>query len=252
MSGIKNILFSNNQYIVRFAQNEDDLKAAQRLRYNVFNVELGEGLERSQELGLDSDEYDKQCHHLLVISKQSDTVIGTYRMQTYDTAKSGNGFYTAEEFDISAISDMVLNESVEVGRACIEPEHRNGRVLFLLWRGLAKYLDEHRKRYLFGCCSLTSQSAVEAWTVMQYLEMKSYIHDTYMVDTTPGFTCKKVEPNNEKVHDVSLPQLFRLYMDLGAKVCSKPALDREFKTIDYLVLLDVEMLEEHARILFFN
>lgn len=252
MSLTKDVLFSNKKYIVRFAQNEGDMIAAQRLRYNVFNIELGEGLQRSHDKKLDADIYDKQCDHLLVISKESGEVVGTYRMQTYQKAKKEEGFYTADEFEISEIPSEILNESIEVGRACIDPAHRNGRVLYLLWRGLAKYLVEHNKQFMFGCCSLTSQSPEEAWMVMQYLDEKGYMHDSLKVFTTDKYFCEQVAVSTEKLETVRLPQLFRLYMDLGAKVCSLPAMDKEFKTIDYLVLLDIGQLDEHTRILFFS
>lgn len=238
--------------MLRFAQNKDDLRAAQRLRFNVFNIELGEGLESSQEDGLDADKYDEQYHHLLVIHKKTGNIIGTYRVQTYDIAKQHKGFYTSEEFNLETIPDEILDNSVEVGRACIASDHRNGRVLFLLWRGIAQYMIHMKRRYLFGCCSLTSQSASEAWTVMKYLEMNNYMHDILLVSTTGKYQCEKVATDEKQAQQQTLPQLFRLYMDLGAKVCSPPAIDREFKTIDYLVLLDVNQLDERTRMLFFN
>lgn len=252
MESFQQEIISNNKYTVRFAQDKRDIKSAQRLRFNVYNVELGEGLSQSEEQGLDADKYDDQCDHLLVIHKETGQTIGTYRMQTYHAAKQREGFYTGEEFDLSIISETILSSSVEVGRACIASEHRNGRVLFLLWRGLARYLVHMECRYLFGCCSLTSQSAKEGWTVMRYLKDKNYLHDSIMVSTIPKFDCKKVSVKPTDVEKISLPQLFRLYMDLGAKVCSLPALDRAFKTIDYLVLLDVQKLDERTRMLFFN
>lgn len=245
-------IISNNKYTVRFAQSLDDMKAAQRLRYNVFNLELGEGLEISRNDRLDADKYDEQCHHLLVIQKEDNRIIGTYRMQTYEMAQYKEGFYTAEEFNLDAIPNTVLNHSVEVGRACIASEHRNGRVLFLLWRGIAQYMMHAKCRYLFGCCSLTSQSALEAWSVMQYLRANDYLHDVFRVSTTAKYRCDEMSTNGTPDTQKPLPQLFRLYMDLGAKVCSPPAIDRDFKTIDYLVLLDIDKLDERTRMLFFN
>lgn len=245
-------IISNNKYLVRFAQDAEDLKAAQRLRYNVFNVELGEGLSTSTQQQLDVDPYDKQCHHLLVIHLESEEIIGTYRMQTYEIAQKRAGFYTAEEFNLEAIPDEILNNSVEVGRACISADHRNGRVLFLLWRGIAKYLNYMQSRYLLGCCSLTSQSASEGWKVMRYLEDNSYLHESLQVAVTEKYRCEKVEFVASSTKAKVLPQLFRLYMDLGAKVCSPPAMDRDFKTIDFLVLLDIHNLDERTRMLFFN
>ncbi len=252
METLEEDLISNNRYLVRFAQSKEDLQKAQRLRYRVFNIELGEGLNGSHQLQLDVDKYDDQCHHLMVIERAENEVIGTYRMQTYESAAGNNGYYTANEFNISALPDTILKQSVEVGRACIDAQHRNGRVLFFLWRGLAKYMTYFNKRYLLGCCSLTSQSPQEAWNVQQYLINHGHLHKNLQVETQQEYHCARKEPNKEAIAHIILPKLFRLYMDLGAKVCSPPALDAEFKTIDYLVLLDIESLDERARLLFFN
>ena len=253
VQGITNNLVKSNRYVVRFAQSVEEIKQAQRLRFEVFNLELGEGLSSAYENQLDIDEYDEQCHHLLVIDKKSEKVIGTYRMQTYTVASKRLGFYTGNEFDLSSISKDIITKSTEVGRACIAKDHRNGRVLFLLWRGLAAYMNQMETRYLFGCCSITSQDPTEGWKVMDYLQQKNHLHPNIMVETTKKFDCPK--PNGPTVKagdDTELPQLFRLYMDIGAKVCSPPAIDREFSTIDYLILLDKENIDERTRMLFFR
>lgn len=252
VQGIQNNLASSNKYIVRFASSEEEIKAAQKLRFNVFNLELGEGLESAYEHQYDVDKYDMQCHHLLVLKRDSEEVIGTYRMQNYEMAEAGNGFYTADEFKLESIPEGVLQKGVEVGRACIAKEHRNGRVLFLLWRGLAEYLKQKNARYLFGCCSITSQDPKEGWEVMDYLESNDQFHPSIFVDTMPEYKCPEAVRDAEAWKEVKLPQLFRLYMDLGAKICSSPALDNEFKTIDYLVLLDIQNLDERTKLLFFK
>lgn len=237
---------------MRFAQSEEEIKAAQHLRFQVFNLELGEGLTESYQRQLDIDEYDEQCHHLLVIERDTEDVIGTYRMQSYEQASEANGFYTSNEYDLSSIPGSILNKSVEVGRACIARNHRNGRVLYLLWRGIAEYMAHMEKRYLFGCCSVTSQDPVEAWRVMTYLEHENLIHSEIMVDTQAAFKCGPAHTEENAWKSVELPQLFRLYISFGAKVCSPPAIDREFKTIDYLIFMDIEKLDERARLLFFK
>lgn len=250
--GLTGQLFSSNRYNVRFAESEDDLRAAQSLRYRVFNLELGEGLSKSHEKELDTDKYDAQCDHLIVIERGSDKVIGTYRMQTYETAQKNHGFYTGDEFDLGALSSDLMDQSVEVGRACIEKEHRNGRVLFLLWRGIAKYMQLTSSRYLFGCCSITSTNPQDGWVVMDYLRNNDLMHEEYFLDTTPKFDCPDTERKPDAWKDIKLPQLFRLYIDLGAKTLSKPALDKDFKTIDYLIVVDIKQLDERTRTLFFN
>ncbi len=245
-------LLISNRYLVRLAGNDEDIKNAQALRYRVFNLELGEGLSSSEETELDADKYDSQCDHLLVIDRKEDGIIGTYRMQTYDNAQNHEGLYTSDLFDMNGIPEKILQQSVEVGRACIDRDHRNGRVLYLLWRGLAKYLNMTDSRYLFGCCSITSQDPREAWAVMDYLEQNNYLHGDFILGTKEHYRCQEVERDSEAWKSITLPQLFRLYMSLGAKVLSKPAIDREFKTIDYLVMLDIENLDERSRMLFFQ
>lgn len=250
--GLPAQLFSSNKYNVRFAQTEENIKAAQSLRYRVFNLELGEGLSSSHENERDVDKYDRQCDHLLVIERESDDVIGTYRMQTFETARQHHGFYTNNEFNLSILSGEVLGESVEVGRACIDKEHRNGRVLYLLWRGIAEYMKLTSNRYLFGCCSITSTNPKDGWVVLDYLRHNGHMHDEHFLDTAAEFDCPEVERDENAWKQIKLPQLFRLYLDLGAKVLSKPALDSNFKTIDFLIIVDVEKLDEYSRTLFFK
>jgi len=245
-------LVSSNRYLVRLATTKSDLRSAQSLRYQVFNLEMGEGLESSHDHNLDIDKYDSQCDHLLVVERDSNQVIGTYRMQTYSRAVQNNGFYTGDEFNLSVLDEELLNESVEVGRACIHKEHRNGRVLYLLWRGIAEYMKMTDSRYLFGCCSITSTDPAQGWIVMDYLREQGVLHNHITLETKGSFTCPEVDHDPEAWKEVKLPQLFSLYLDLGAKVLSKPALDQDFKTIDFLILVDVEQLDERSKALFFK
>jgi putative hemolysin len=252
VKGLPGQILANNKYNVRFAKTDEDLRAAQSLRYRVFNLELGEGLASSHEDELDSDEYDDQCDHLLVIERESEKVIGTYRMQTYEIARKHHGFYTENEFNIYTLPDKILDKSVELGRACIAKAHRNGRVLFLLWKGIAEYMKLTSTRYLFGCCSLTSTNPKDGWVVMDYLRHEGHMHEEYYLDTTPEFNCPESERDDDAWENVKLPKLFRLYIDLGAETLSKPALDSNFKTIDFLIIVDTKKLDERTKTLFFK
>ena len=129
------------RYSARFARSPEDLTRIQRLRFEVFNLELKEGLDSSFLTGLDQDQFDAHCHHLMVEHRPDGAVVGTYRLQTSEMAAAGIGLYTADEFDLSTLPASVLATAAETGRACVAQEHRNGRVLNLLWRGLASYLS---------------------------------------------------------------------------------------------------------------
>ncbi len=224
-------------YLVRFARTSEDLDRVLRLRYQIFNLELGEGLDESHATGRDEDALDARFHHLIIERRDSAAVVGTYRMQTAEMARAGGGFYADPEFDLSTLPDDVRDATIEIGRACVAKEHRNGRVLHLLWRGLAAYLEWNRKSYLFGCCSLTSQDPALGVAVHQHLERTGSVHPTFFVAPRPGNQCEAAPgPDLPAPH---VPALFQSYLHLGAKVLGPPAIDRLFKTIDWLVILDI-------------
>ena len=240
------------RYHVRFARTRRELDSVLKLRFEVFNLELGEGLASSYETGRDTDEFDETCHHLMVFDMLEDEVVGTYRMQTGEMALASSGFYSEGEYDLQSFSPEVLRDSVELGRACIARDHRNTQVLFLLWKGLAAYLSHNRKRYLFGCCSLTSQNANEGLRVLKLLEASNQLRTTPWAMPRKGFECIIDDSVVCDTGETGIPKLFRTYLRFGAKVCSPPAIDRRFKTIDFLVLFDVYEIDAATRRLFFG
>jgi putative hemolysin len=241
------------RYEIRFARSEEELDEILRLRFNVFNVELGEGLETSFLTRRDEDPFDRACHHLLVEDLASGSIVGTYRMQTCEMAQAASGFYSAGEFALETLPRDIVAHSVEVGRACIASEHRGRQVLFLLWRGLAGYLMHFGKRYLFGCCSLSTQDPEAGLELYRQLAEWGNLHPELRVDPRAGFECRgETERNGAPAEPVKLPPLFATYLRYGALVCSPPAIDREFRTIDFFVVLDVDALDARTFRAFFG
>lgn len=235
------------RYTLSFARTAADVEAAQRLRFAVFNQELGEGLADSWLSGRDEDRFDAQCLHLLVRERASDAVVGTYRLQTSEHARAGHGFYAATEFDLQALPAAVLADALELGRACIAQPHRHSEVFLLLWRGIAAYLQASGKRYLFGCCSLPGQNPEIAWAAARQLAAAGQQHRNWWVSPQPAYVCPAAEPHLDAVAaSVELPKLLRCYLRFGAQICSPPAVDRQFNTIDFLVLLDADALPERT------
>jgi putative hemolysin len=245
---------AEGQYVVRYARSPEELDELLRLRFRVFNLELEEGLDESYLTGRDSDEYDAQCHHLIVLHRPSGAIIGTYRIQTTAMARAHRGFYTESEFDLSRLPDDILDEAVEVGRACIAREHRLKPVLFLLWRGLALYMEHNRKRWLFGPCSLTGQDPWDGKRALDELERRGKLDREHEVIPQPGFECvwEGEDPEPGRAAALELPPLFEIYLRFAGRVCGPPVIDRRFKTIDFFVLFDVEALAPRARRLFFG
>lgn len=245
---------AEGSYAVRYARTLEELDELLRLRFRVFNLELDEGLDESFLTGRDRDEFDAQCHHLVVEHRPSGAIIGTYRIQTAAMAAQGRGFYTATEFDLGRLPDELVTAAVEVGRACIAREHRLKPVLFLLWKGLALYMEHNRKRWLFGPCSLTSQDPWDGKRALDELARRGKIDADHVVTPQPGFECvwEGADPAPERAENLELPPLFEIYLRYAGRVCGLPVIDRRFKTLDFFVLFDVEALNPRARRLFFS
>lgn len=227
--------FESDRYRVGFAHSAACLTAAQRLRYEVFNVELGEGLPAAGEEGLDRDAFDDQMTHLVLVDQTSDRVAGTYRLQRAADAAAGLGFYSAREFDLAALSPY-LPEAVELGRACLAKEHRHFEAIALLWQGIGAYMNAFGLHYAFGCSSITSRDPADGWRAMAALRRNGYLHPEMLLPVREAYRCG--EPPVAPGDELSLPKLFRTYLRLGARVVSEPAIDREFGTVDFLAWLD--------------
>ncbi len=245
---------AEGDYCVRYARSVQELDELARLRFRVFNLELAEGLEESFLTGRDLDAFDPQCHHLVVIHRPSGRIIGTYRIQTTEMARAGRGFYTGAEFDLSRLPEAIVAEAVEVGRACIAREHRLKPVLFLLWKGLALYMQHNRKRWLFGPCSLTSQDPWDGKWALDELRRRDKLRDDLDVRAQPGYECRweGEDPEPGRGERLELPPLFEIYLRYAGRVVGPPVIDREFGTIDFFILFDVDALSERARRIFFG
>jgi putative hemolysin len=243
---------TEGRYRVLFARTPSELDEIQALRFQVFNLELGEGLASSFETGRDVDAFDGVCHHLLVREIGSGRAVGCYRMQTAAMAGANLGYYSESLFDLQTLPESVLVRAMEVGRACVARSHRNTQVLFLLWKGLALYVAHNHARYLFGCCSLTSQDPREGWAVLRFLERHGHMSTELIVRPHSHTSLPPAEPSSGEVDAVRLPILFKTYLRYGSKVCGPPAIDREFKTIDYLVVLDIDALSSRTHRTFFG
>ncbi len=247
-------------YRLRLAQSVEDRDAACRLRFKVFNIELGEGLESSYQTGLDSDQFDLFCEHLLVEDKLSRRIVGTYRMQSGASAARNLGYYSEQEFHLAPYEPLRAG-ILELGRASIDREHRTPEVLTLLWRGIAQYATDMGLRYLIGCSSLNSQDPAEGWQMYRQLEHYQVATEFETVPTE-RFACPtehigrdaqqpvQQESSSLPTHSsipVKVPKLLKTYLAIGARIAAPPAWDREFGTIDFLTLLDLKTLSPAAR-----
>ncbi len=227
--------FGTATYTLRLASSPSDLHAVQSLRFDVFNLELHEGLAKSYLTCRDADPFDAVCDHLIVEETGTGLVVGTYRMQTGARAAQSLGYYCEQEFDFSPF-EALRGELLELGRACIAQEHRCVQVLSLLWRGIASYAQQHGARYLMGCSSLTTQDPATGHAA--YAALKCHLAPPYLRTVPLPEFC--LEPAPEPAPRVKIPKLLSAYLGLGAWICSPAAIDRSFGTIDFLTCLDLQ------------
>jgi putative hemolysin len=234
--------FNQGSYALSLARTREEIRAAQTLRFLVFNLELNEGLEHSFATCLDADHFDEVCDHLLVKDTTTGDVVGTYRLQTGTSAAKNRGYYSAQEFLFEPF-EPIRHALVELGRACVHQDHRNLAVLSLLWSGISIYSKQRNCRYLIGCSSLTSQDPAVGAAAYSDMCRKHLIEERFQTKPTKAYECAMDVMSRQRV---KIPKLLSAYLSLGAKICGAPAIDREFKTIDFLTFLDLASLPDRT------
>ncbi len=226
------------QYRLETAATTSDLLEVFELRHKIFLEETGAAKEDSD--GFDVDEYDSVCDHIIIRSKENNKIVGTYRVIS---SHYSDTFYSQSEFNL----DKFLNSTgpkLELGRACIDRSHRNGAVIDLLWRGIAEYIQLTGSRYLFGCSSIKVVDPAEAKSIMNYLREKGYLGEENGIAPIGQFNMELKDvyacAMDDQVVKGLIPPLLRSYFTAGAKVFGEPALDRDFKCIDFLTILDMK------------
>lgn len=231
-----------SEYHLSLAIDAADVLAAQRLRQNVFGTECG-ALTPGPE-GLDADRFDDLCEHLLVRTVPDDIdhrgeAVATYRLlppHANDVQPRGHGFYSHTEFDLSPLEGL-LDRTVEAGRSCVAAGHRGAAPISMLWGGIARYMKMTGYRFLMGCASISLADG--GATAAAFADRAERDHQA-----SPELRCRPRRPFEaagiERPDRWVVPPLLRGYLRLGAVVCGPPALDANFGTADFLVLLDLD------------
>jgi putative hemolysin len=242
---------SDRTYSIEIAKTEEEVQEALKLRYRIFYKELDRQFSSNETI--DRDEFDDQCHHLIVKKISDGTIVGTYRVQTNEQAAQGIGFYTEKYYDLDSIPSEIKTLGFEVGRACIDKDHRNGRVLFLLWKGFAGYLTHFNKKYLFGTLGIEEPSKKIAYAMYHKLKEDGHIHDEITAKTREKYRLEPY-PINGEFGKSALKEspLLKNYISIGCKVVSAPAYIDELEMLHVMVLLNVETISPKVRKMFFG
>lgn len=171
-------------------------------------------------------------------------VVGTFRLRTYEIAKTSQGFYSSRQFDLSALPPEVLAYAIEIGRPCVARKHRNTETQMLLLKGLSVSLLQKNKRYLFGSLSLSTTDPMQAGRVFDQLKSEGHLHPKFRLMPKPGFKCLWYGASDGNGNGIAISSWIRTCLQFGAKLCGPPALNRQFRTIELPFLLDGKQLDE--------
>ena len=226
---------------VRWARHLDEVRASQRLRYDVFADEMGARLDTPIP-GHDIDLFDNYCEHLLVCDQETRQVIGTYRVLTPAQAKRVGSTYSDTEFDLTRLRAL-RERMVELGRSCVHPEHRKGGVIMALWGALAEFMQRNQLDTMIGCASIpmlhngvvTGNVAASIWRQVQQSSM-----GPFELQVRPRLPLPVDRLDGSL--DVEPPALIKGYLRLGAKVLGAPAWDPDFNSADLPMLMRISDL----------
>lgn len=233
-------LQTSPRYTLLLTTDPDDIAAAQRLRYEVFSAEPGFALKKDDHL--DADPFDQFCDHLIVRDDPTGELIGCYRMLPPPGAIAAGSLYTATEFDIRSL-DPLRPSMVEMGRAVVRSDHRNGAVILMMWTGILAYLDRCGYDYIVGCVSVPTHAGgppgaelrgIRDLLLTRHAAPAQYTVHPYRPVVLDGRDLDDIEPPDRVV----VPALMRGYLRLGARICGQPAHDPEFGVGDFPALLD--------------
>lgn len=231
---------------VSWAKHQDEVRAAQRLRFDVFAGEMGARLNTSI-AGHDVDLFDNYCEHLLVRDQATQQVIGTYRVLTPAQAKRVGSTYSDTEFDLTRLRTL-RERMVELGRSCVHPDHRHGGVIMALWGALAEFMTRNQLDTMIGCASIpmlhngvvSGDVAASIWRQLQATHLAPIEYHV-----RPRLPLPVDQLDNTLA--VEAPALIKGYLRLGAKVLGAPAWDPDFNTADLPMLMRIADLPSRYR-----
>lgn len=232
--------FVNKNFRVRTIDSFEDFLKVLELRHRVFQKEFAG---KKFCLRSDRDKYDKNADFLVVEDIPSGEIVGCYRVIC---SKFSDTFYTGSEFDISSLNSLPLT-MVELSRAAISKEYRNGRIINLLWRGIAAYINATGSDLLFGCGSIQTLDANQINAFSDHFEKNDFFSEEMFFQPKKKYRLGSDSRSSDLYKaemEVTMPPLMRTYLKAGAKICSAPALDRKFKCTDFMVVLETKSLQK--------
>lgn len=235
--------FENANFEVKTATSLNELNEVLKLRFEVFQKEFSGKSMSYSPLKYDIDAFDFKCDHLIVKDKVSGCIVATYRLLAANQSHQVGKFYSESEFYLSEFLNLP-GHKLELGRACVSRNFRNGEVISLLWKGLCSYAKKADVRYMFGCSSIPHEQFGKLAEIKNELyERKAFLND-YSVTARPEYAMPKILPQKagSLAKDSTLGSLMNMYLLAGARMFPGFAYDREMNCIDVFTVVDMEKM----------
>lgn len=238
------LFIENKRFIIKTVENINELEKALNLRYEVF---YREALNKNSFIHIDADKFDLHCDHLIIIDKEIDSVVGTYRLIS---STFSDNFYSETEFFMDNIKNAE-GIKLELGRACVAQRYRNGLAMALLWKGVSEYMKKVEAKYLFGCSSINTTNVVEISLIYKYIKELYLSSEEYRVYPRPKYKVNEIDYYQEAFNKFNInteviagfiPPLLKSYFKAGSVICGEPALDNKFKCADFFTVLDLDTI----------
>lgn len=241
----KNFIIDKGNYIVKTAETKEELIATFKLRYTVYGAFYSKKPDRP----IDVDEFDKNADHIIVINKELNKVVGTYRILSSDHVDS---FYTEREFNIDEFK-KTAGRIAEMGRATVDTEARSGVVITLLWRGVAEYIKLVEAEHLIGCATFWTNDktvALDAWHYFNQIGVLLKTKTTPCKENIIDNWAELIETTSRTPEEIqaikkSLPPLVKSYIKAGAIFGSEPARDNKLSSYDFLATCKMSDLSQN-------
>ena len=231
-------------FLVKLATTPEEMEGLYRLRYQAFAMETNNE-QLMNDAGMEQDSFDHWCDHLIVKDQLSGEVVGTYRLLPGSRVTFSKGFYSQSEFDFT-FATWDIHRVLELGRSCVAPAYRNGRVIQLLWEGIALYLSVYPHDHLIGCASMEVPNVHDLDTIITWMKQKKTINNRYGIQPLTKNRIHRLTEVPVLFSDREmfrkLPPLLKGYLSLGAQIATEPAYDPIFDTIDFLIVMPVDAL----------
>ena len=240
---------NQEQFSVRLAGSEEDLRAAQRLRYEVFVEELGgDGPLVDHDARLERDRFDPYFDHIILTDDtRGGDVVGVYRVLRDDQARAVGQFYSEDEYDLTPLKQSG-RRLMELGRSCLAPSYRGGAAMYHLWNGLARYVTENGIEILFGVASFHGTDVEALAQPLSMLHHRHLAPEALRVRTQAAhYQSMNLLPEDRidrRAAMLQVPALIKAYLRLGGYVGDGAFIDHAFNTTDICLVMDTERLSQ--------